>query len=200
MAGLTKTMERLIQELVKLPGVGPKTAERLAFHILKMPKEQVERLALAISEFKDNVGYCGNCFNLSEAAKACQVCDDISRDKSIVCVVERPADIVAIEKAGSYRGIYHVLLGALSPLDNIGPDDLKIKELLARIERGGIKEIVLATNSNQDGEITALYLTKLIKPMGVKLTRIAYGIPVGANLEYTDRATLGIALEGRREI
>ena len=131
---------------------------------------------------------------------ACEICDDLSRDKSLVCVVERPADVAAIEKAGSYRGVYHVLQGALSPLDNIGPDDLKIKELLARIERGGINEVVLATNSNQDGEITALYLTKLIKPLCVKLTRIAYGIPVGANLEYTDQTTLGKALEGRREI
>lgn len=196
---MTKTMERLIQELVKLPGIGPKTAERLAFHILKKSKEDAARLAGAILELKENVGYCGNCFNLSES-KVCQICDDPLRDKSLVCVVERPSDIAAVEKAGVYHGVYHVLLGALSPLENVGPDDLKIEELLAKIKQGGIKEIVLATNSNQDGEITALYLTKLIKPLGVKLTRLAYGIPVGANLEYTDQATLGKALEGRREL
>ncbi len=199
MAGLTKTMEKLIAELVKLPGIGPKSAERLAFHILSSSKDDVLNLAKAIVELKNNVGYCEACFNLSES-KICQICDDLSRDKSFVCVVERPNDIVAVEKAGSYRGVYHVLQGALSPLDNIGPDDLKIKELLERIKKGGIKEVLLATNSNEDGEITALYLAKVVKPLGVKLTRLAYGISVGANLEYTDHATLGKALEGRREI
>lgn len=199
MAGMTKSMENLIREFVKLPGIGPKTAERIAFHILKKKKDEALSLANAVIELKDNVGYCERCFNLSEA-NVCQICDDLYRDKSLVCVVERPNDIVAIEKAGSYRGTYHVLLGALSPIDNIGPDDLKIKELVDKVKQGAVKEIVLATNSDQDGEITALYLTKLIKPLGIKVTRIAYGIPVGANLEYTDHATIGKAIEGRREI
>ncbi len=197
--GYTKSMEDLINELVKMPGIGPRTAERLAFYVLKIPKEQARLLSDAIVSLKDNVTFCKTCFNLSED-ETCRVCSDFTRDTSLICVVEEPKDIIAIEKTHGYKGLYHVLLGALSPLDGIGPDDLKIKELISRIRSASVKEIIIATSSNTEGEATALYLTKLIKPLGVKLTRIAYGIPVGSNLDYTDQATLAKALEGRTEL
>lgn len=197
--GYTKSMGDLINELVKMPGIGPRTAERLAFYILKIPKEQARLLSYAIISLKDNITFCKNCFNLSED-ETCRVCSDITRDTSLICVVEEPKDIIAIEKTNGYKGLYHVLLGALSPLDGIGPDELKIKELISRIRSTTINEIIIATSSNTEGEATALYLTKLIKPLGVKLTRIAYGIPVGSNLDYTDQATLAKALEGRTEL
>ncbi len=197
--GYTSAMEDLLKELMKLPGIGPRTAERLAFHIIKVPKEQAKALSDSIVALKDKITFCRNCFNLSEDEN-CRICQDPTRNCSIICVVEEPKDIVAIEKTQWFKGLYHVLLGALSPLDGIGPDDLKIKELILRIKNSEIKEIIIATSSNTEGEATALYLTKLIKPLGVKLTRIAYGIPVGSNLEYTDQATLARALEGRTEL
>ncbi|MBM3252629.1 MAG: recombination protein RecR [Candidatus Omnitrophica bacterium] len=192
-------MEDLINELVKMPGIGPRTAERLAFYILKISKEQARALSDSILALKDKVVLCKNCFNLSED-ETCRICKDPTRDASILCVVEESKDIIAIEKTQGYKGLYHVLLGVLSPLDGIGPDDLKIKELIPRIKSSIIKELIIATSSSTEGEATALYLTKLIKPLGVKLTRIAYGIPVGTNLDYTDQATLARALEGRTEL
>lgn len=197
--GYTKSMEDLINELVKMPGIGPRTAERLAFYILKISKEQARALSDSILALKDKVVLCKNCFNLSED-ETCRICKDPTRDASILCVVEESKDIIAIEKTQGYKGLYHVLLGVLSPLDGIGPDDLKIKELIPRIKSSIIKELIIATSSSTEGEATALYLTKLIKPLGVKLTRIAYGIPVGTNLDYTDQATLARALEGRTEL
>jgi len=197
--GYAKSMEDLINELVKLPGIGPRTAERLAFYILRVSKEQANALAEAIITLKNNLVYCNNCFNLSEDG-SCRICSDPKRDPSIVCIVEEPKDIVAIERTQGYRGVYHVLLGVLSPLDGIGPDDLKIKELILKIKSQSVKEVIIAISSDTEGEATALYLTKLIKPLGVKLTRIAHVIPVGSDLEYTDHATITKALEGRREL
>lgn len=194
-----KTLEDLITALTKLPGVGPKTAQRLAFHILKSPKEEAEKLAEAIIKTKTTIFYCKDCFNLSER-ELCPICSDPQRDKETICVVEEPRDILAIEKTGTYRGLYHVLSGAISPLEGINPEELKIKELISRVKSNKINEIIIATDSDPEGETTALYLLKLLKPLGVKVTRIAFGIPVGSCLEYADRATLGKALEGRREI
>ena len=194
-----EVIERLIEELGKLPGIGPRTAERLALHILKASAQQANSLARAITEVKEKISYCKNCNNLSEN-HFCQICQDGTRDKSIICVVEEPNDIAAIEKTGIFRGLYHVLLGSLSPLDGIGPDDLAINQLTERIKSGRVKEIIIATNCDAEGETTALYLTRLIKPMGVKITRIARGIPVGSTLGYADQATLGKAMEGRREV
>jgi len=194
-----EVIEKLIEELGKLPGIGPRTAERLALHILKVPAQQANSLARAITEVKAKISYCKNCNNLSEN-HFCQICQDGTRDKSIICVVEEPNDIAAIEKTGIFRGLYHVLLGSLSPLDGIGPDDLAINQLTERIKSGRVKEVIIATNCDAEGETTALYLTRLIKPMGVKITRIARGIPVGSTLGYADQATLGKAMEGRREV
>lgn len=199
MARYTKSMETLIEEFAKMPGIGPKTAERLAFYILKAPREDVAFLASAIMKVKQSIGFCKVCNNLSEGP-TCQICQDPRRDKSTVCVVEEPNDVIALEKAGGYKGVYHVLLGALSPLEGVGPEDLKIKELLSRIKSQKIKEIIIATDSDTEGEATALYLTRVIKPLGVKMTRIAYGIPVGSSLQYADQATLARAMEGRYEI
>jgi len=194
-----KSVEELINALNKLPGIGPKSAQRIAFYILKSPKEEIEKLAEAILKTKNSVFYCKVCFNLSDK-EVCPICEDYNRDRETICVVEEPRDILAIEKTGAYRGLYHVLLGAINPLEGIKPEDLKIKELISRLERNKIKEIIIATDSDPEGETTAMYLLKLLKPLGVKTTRIAFGIPVGGSLEYTDRETLGKALEGRREI
>lgn len=194
-----KPVEELMQALTRLPGIGPKTAQRLAFYILKAPREEAQRLAEAILKTKGTVFYCRSCFNLSES-EVCPICEDPTRDRKTICVVEEPRDILAIDKTGSFHGLYHVLLGAISPLDGIEPEDLKIKELISRIESNKIGEIIIATDSDPEGETTALYLLKLLKPLGAKITRIAFGIPVGSCLEYADRATLGKALEGRREI
>ncbi|MDI6734983.1 MAG: recombination mediator RecR [bacterium] len=194
---LAPSMTRLIEELSRLPSIGPKTAQRLAFYILKTPKEEVKRLAEAIVEVKERVKSCSVCFNITED-DPCRICQDINRNKKLICVVEQASDIIALEKTREYKGTYHVLGGAISPLDGIGPEQLRIKELLSRIE--DVEEIIIATNPNVEGEATALYLTKLIKPLGPKLTRIAYGIPVGGDLEYADEVTLAKALEGRRQI
>lgn len=193
------SMNKLINELYKLPSIGPKSAQRLAFHILRGSKESALRLAEAIKEIKEKVKECSICGNNTEN-DPCQICQDSTRDKGLICVVEQVSDIVALEKTKEYHGVYHVLNGALSPLDGIKPEDIRIKELLDRIGRYEIKEIILATNPNIEGEATSLYLTKLIKPLGIKLSRIAYGLPVGGDLEYADEVTLVKALEGRKTL
>lgn len=192
-------VQDLIDELGRLPGVGPKSAQRIAFHLLKLPKDDASRLARAITEVKDRISFCQRCFNISEGLE-CRICGDTKRDPTLVCVVEEPRDVVAVEKTGEFRGLYHVLQGAISPIDGIGPDRLRIKELLGRIEPEGIEEIILCTNPNIEGEATALYLARLLKPLGIRVTRIASGLPVGGDLEYADELTLGRALEGRRDL
>jgi recombination protein RecR len=189
---------RLIEELQRLPGIGPKSAQRLAFHILKSPREQADRLAQALHGVKELVTYCSVCNNITDI-DPCAFCRNDSRDHRIICVVEEPQNVSAIEKTREFKGVYHVLMGALSPLQGVGPDDLKIKSLLARIGNG-VSEIILATNPTVEGEATAIYLARLLKPLGVKVTRIAMGVPVGSDLEYTDEVTMHKALEGRREV
>jgi recombination protein RecR len=189
---------RLIEELQRLPGIGPKGAQRLAFHLLKTPREQTNRLVDAIRDVKEQVTYCSVCNNITDQ-DPCVFCTNGDRDASIICVVEEPQNVTAIEKTREFHGVYHVLMGALSPLHGIGPDDLKIKSLLARVG-GGAAEVILATNPNVEGEATALYLARLLKPLGVKVTRIAMGVPVGSDLDYADEITVHKALEGRREV
>jgi recombination protein RecR len=195
---------RLIRELCKLPGVGEKTAGRLAFHLLKSNREDVLALGESIGKLKDEIGLCPRCFGLSEVSggqpRECQVCRDPRREADKICVVEEPADMIAVENSQEFKGFYHVLHGAISPLDGIGPEALRIKELLDRIQGSEAREIIVATNPTVEGEATALYLSKTIKPLGVKVTRIARGMPMGGDLEYIDAVTLGQALEGRREI
>lgn len=189
----------LINEFSKLPGIGQKTASRLSFYLLKSRAEEVASFASALSELKANVFFCPICFNLAEA-NPCRVCSDIRRDKSLICVVEEPLDVVAIESTGEFKGLYHVLHGAISPVNNVGPEDLKINELFKRAEvnKNIVQEIILATNPNLEGEATAMYLAKLLEPLGVKLTRIARGLPSGGDLEYADELTLSNALRGRK--
>lgn len=191
------TVERLVNSLAKLPGIGRKTAARLAFHILKMPKNEAVELAETIIEVKSKVGFCSVCNNISET-DPCNICTDPRRRRDVICVVEQAMDVAALEKAEGFNGLFHVLGGRLSPLDGIGPDDLKIKELLHRLE-SEVTEIILATNPNVEGEATASYLSRLLKPLGLKVTRIARGLPVGSDLEYADSVTLTRALEGRQE-
>ncbi|MCL4499244.1 MAG: recombination mediator RecR [Actinobacteria bacterium] len=188
----------LVDELAKLPGIGPKSAQRLAFYLLKASSEEAKRLAIAITEVKEKVRFCTDCFNVS-VNERCDICTDLQRDRSIICVVEEARDIVALERTGGFHGLYHVLQGAISPIDGVGPEDIRVKELLARLE-GGVAEILIATNPNIEGEATAMYIARLTKPLGVKVTRIASGLPVGGDLEYADEVTLGKALEGRREM
>jgi len=190
---------RLIEELTKLPGIGPKTAQRLAFHLLFSPREDVAGLAQAMIQARDRVRYCSVCCNLTDA-DPCAICSNSSRDRSTICVVEEPRDVVAMEKTREFKGVYHVLQGAISPMEGVGPDDIRIRELLARMGDGLVKEVILATNPNIEGEATAMYLARLLKPMGLRITRIARGLPVGGDLEYADEVTLTKALEGRREI
>ena len=192
-------MQTLIDALGRLPGIGPKSAQRIAFHLLKTDVHDVEKLASAITEAKALVQFCQKCFNFPEGS-VCHICDDSRRDQTVLCVVEESRDIVAIEKTGEFRGRYHVLLGAMNPLEGVGPDQLKIRELLARLDDEGITEIILCTNPNTEGDVTAMYLARLLKPLGLRVTRIASGLPVGGDLEYADELTLGRALEGRREI
>lgn len=192
-------LENLINELGKLPGIGPKSAQRLAYHILKSSKEDVSSFAKAMAEVKEKVRYCSKCFNITES-DPCSVCSSNKRNKNIICVVEEPLDIMSLEKTGSFRGVYHVLMGSISPLDGIGPEDLKIKELLRRIEPEKITEVIIATNPDVEGEATALFLSKILKPLGVKVYRLALGIPMGASIEYTDEVTLARALEGKKEL
>jgi recombination protein RecR len=190
---------RLIEALQRLPGIGPKTAQRLTFFLLKRPVSEVRELSDALIAVKERIVYCRSCFNVTDE-DPCRICADPARDARVLCVVEEPNDLLAMERTGEYRGRYHVLLGALSPLDGIGPEDLKVRELLTRLESGETTEVILATNPNVEGEATAIYLAKLIRPLGVRVTRIARGLPVGGDLEYADQVTLSKALEGRREI
>ncbi|NPV59798.1 MAG: recombination protein RecR [Actinobacteria bacterium] len=190
---------RLVEELSKLPGIGQKTAQRLTFHLLKVPQEEARALAEAIVEAREKVAFCARCFNFAQG-ELCEFCANPRRDPSLVCVVERPQDIVAVERTGEFRGLYHVLGGAISPIDGIGPEDLKVRELLERVRKDGVSEVIMATNPRVEGEATAAYLAGLLKPLGVKVTRIASGIPVGGDLEYADEITLGRALKGRLEL
>jgi recombination protein RecR len=192
-------VQTLIDELGRLPGVGPKSAQRIAFYLLKLAPEDANRLARAIVEAKERVSFCRRCFNIAEG-ELCTYCRDDRRDGAQLCVVEDPRDIVAVERTHEFRGRYHVLQGAISPIEGIGPEQLRIKELLARVADEGVKEVILATNPNIEGEATAMYLAKLLKPLGLRVTRIASGLPVGGDLEYADEVTLGRALEGRREV
>src|SRR5437773_2276359 len=195
---LPDSLMRLVEELQRLPGVGPKGAQRLAFHILKTPREEADRLVDAVREVKERVTYCSVCNNITDV-DPCAYCSNSGRDHRIICVVEEPQNVTAVEKTREFKGLYHVLMGALSPLQGIGPDDLKIKGLLARIG-DGVTEVILATNPNVEGEATAIYLARLLKPLGVRVTRIAMGVPVGSDLEYADEVTMHKALEGRREV
>jgi len=199
MSFYAEPIARLLEELERLPGVGPKSAQRLAFHILKGDDATAQRLADAIVEVKRRIHFCRQCFNFS-AEDLCEYCRDPRRDASSICVVEEPRDVVAIERTGEFRGLYHVLQGAISPMDGIGPEQLRVRELIDRLGDGAVTEVVIATNPNVEGETTALYLARLIKPLGVKVTRIASGLPVGGDLEYADEVTLGRALEARREM
>jgi len=191
-------LTRLIDQLRRLPGIGPKGAQRLAFHLLRTPREETDRLCDAVRDVKDKLTYCSICSNTTDV-DPCMFCSNPGRDQRIICVVEEPQNVTAVEKTREFKGAYHVLMGALSPLQGVGPDDLKIKELLARVQKGA-DEVILATNPNVEGEATALYLARLLKPLGVKVTRIAMGVPVGSDLEYADEITMHKALEGRREV
>jgi recombination protein RecR len=190
---------KLIEQLQRLPGIGSKSAQRLAFHILKTPREEIERLADAMRDVKDRVTYCSTCGNITDV-DPCYYCTESSRDPRTICVVEQPENVTAVEKTRDFKGLYHVLMGALSPLQGVGPDDLKIKQLLMRVGRGSVDEVILATNPNVEGEATAIYLAKLLKPLGVRVTRIAMGVPVGSDLDYADEVTMQRAMEGRREL
>ncbi|MBN1290019.1 MAG: recombination protein RecR [Actinobacteria bacterium] len=192
-------LENLIEQLCRLPGIGPKSAERLAFFMLSIPREDAARLAEAIIDIKEKIHFCGICFNISEG-DICSVCSDSRRDPTTICVVEEPKDILAVEKTGAFKGRYHVLGGAISPIDGIGPEELRFRELVQRLGQGGIREIIVATNPNAEGEATAVYLSGLVRPLGVTVTRIASGLPVGGDLEYADEVTLGRAIEGRKEL
>lgn len=199
MSKYNRPLEKLVSELSRLPGIGRKSAQRLAFFLMRQPKEEVDRLIRAITEVKDKIIHCSLCNNITEE-DPCSICSNPQRDKSKICVVEDPSSLLTVEKTNEYSGLYHVLMGALSPLDGIGPEQLKIEGLLKRIKKGGLKEIIIATNPNVQGETTALYLARLIKPLGIKVTRIAFGLPVGSDLEYADEVTMAKAMEGRREI
>src|SRR5438093_11930279 len=196
---LPDPLTRLIEELQRLPGIGPKGAQRLAFHMLRTPRGQTERLVDALRDVTERVTYCSVCNNIT-IVDPCAFCTGDGRDATISCVVEEPQNVSAIEKTRDFKGTYHVLMGALSPLHGVGPDDLKIKGLLARVGEGGVDEVILATNPNVEGEATAIYLAKLLKPLGVRVTRIAMGVPVGSDLEYADEVTMHKAMEGRREV
>lgn len=196
---LPEPLTRLVEQLQKLPGIGAKGAQRLAFHLLKNPREDAERLCDAIRDVKERVTYCSVCNNITDA-DPCTYCTNPSRDPRIICVVEEPQNVSVVEKTREFRGTYHVLMGVLSPLQGVGPDDLKIKGLLGRVGAGGVEEVILATNPTVEGEATALYLARLLKPLGVRVTRIAMGIPVGSDLEYADEVTMSRAMEGRRDL
>lgn len=199
MSYYSPSIEKLIESFEKLPSIGNKTAARLAFHILNCSKEETDEFISAIVSAKENLKYCSICYNISDT-DPCTICANAMRDKSVICVVEDVKDIIAMERTHEFKGVYHVLHGSISPMNGVGPDDIKIKELLSRLMDGEVKEIILATNPRVEGEATAMYISKLVKPLGIKVTRIAHGIPVGGDLEYTDEVTLTKALEGRREI
>lgn len=198
-SGLPKPVSRLIDELSKLPGIGEKNATRLAFHILRSKKEYTIRLAQAIVDTKKNVKSCSRCFHIS-SEDPCDICTEPSRDQDIICIVEEPLDLIAVEKSRVFNGLYHVLNGVIAPLEGIGPEDLTIAPLLERLKNSGVKEIIIATNPSVEGEATSLYIARLVKPLGVKVSRIAHGIPMGGDLEYTDELTIGKALRDRKEI
>lgn len=197
MSTIPKVVQNLVEAFERLPGIGPKTAQRLVYYLLHAPKEEAEALAQSALDLKEKTVICETCFNISEKTP-CEICSDSGRDRSIIAVVEDPLDVLALEKA-NFKGLYHVLHGRISPLENIGPDELHIRELLPRLKDGSVKEIILATNPTMEGEATAMYIERLISPLGVKVTRIARGLPVGSDLEYADESTLSRALEGRRE-
>ena len=199
MSYYSPSIEKLIEAFERLPSIGNKTAARLAFHILDASEEETNEFINAITNAKKNLKYCSVCFNISDT-EPCNICGNPARDHSIICVVEDVRDVVAMERTHEFKGVYHILHGSISPMNGIGPDDIKIKELLARLMEGEVKELILATNPRVEGEATAMYISKLVKPLGVKVTRIAHGIPIGGDLEYTDEVTLGKALEGRREL
>ena len=199
MSYYSPSIEKLIESFEKLPSIGNKTAARLAFYILDRPEEEVKEFVDAIINAKKNLKYCSKCFNISDT-DPCEICSNPRRDQSVICVVEDVKDVVAMERTHEFNGLYHVLHGSISPMNGVGPDDIKIKELLSRLMDGTVKELILATNPRVEGEATAMYISKLVKPMGIKVTRIAHGIPVGGDLEYTDEVTLSKALEGRREL
>lgn len=192
-------LERLTEEFAKLPGIGGKTAQRLAFYVLSLSDEEANEFAQAIVQAKQTVHTCPVCQNLTDG-ELCAICADEARDQGVICVVAEPRDVIAMERAREYDGVYHVLHGVISPLNHVGPDDIRIRELLARVAKGGVREVIMATNPDTEGEATAMYLSRLLRPMEVKVTRLAYGIPVGSQLEYADEVTLLRALEGRREI
>lgn len=192
-------LAKLVEQFRRLPGIGPKSATRLAYYVLEMEKSQAQALAQTIIEAKDKIGYCSVCYNFTDT-DPCKICQAQSRDHTIICVVEEPRAVAAIERSRDYRGLYHVLHGALSPLDGVGPDDIRIKELLQRLQSGDIKEVIMATDPDVEGEATAMYLARLLKPLGVKATRIAHGLPVGGDIEYVDEVTLSKAVENRREL
>ncbi len=194
-----KPLSVLIEQLNKLPGIGERSAQRIAFHILKTSEKDAEKLSRAIMEVKEKVAHCSLCYNLTDQ-DPCQLCQDPSRDKGTICVIEEPGDIYSIEKAAGFKGLYHVLMGALSPLDGIGPEQLRIEPLVERVKEGGVKEVIVATNPTLSGEATAMYLLKVLKPLEVKMTRIAHGLPVGGNLEFADEVTLARSFQGRQEL
>jgi recombination protein RecR len=199
MAITAKPITRVVDELARLPGIGPKTAQRLTYYLLRAPAEQAQALADAITDLKQNVVLCSQCFNITESSP-CEICSNPARDGSRICVVEEPLDVVAIDRTGQYDGRYHVLHGALSPIEGIGPEELKIRELLHRLDPEAVQEVILATNPNLEGDATAMYLTRLIQPIGVTVTRLARGLPVGGDLEYADEITLSNALAGRSQL
>jgi recombination protein RecR len=195
----SRSMQAMIDALSRLPGVGPKSAQRIAFHLLKTERDEVTRLTKAITEARDSVRFCERCFNFSESP-TCHICADERRDHTTLCVVEESRDVVALEKTGQFRGRYHVLLGAINPLEGVGPEHLKVRELLLRLEPESINEVILCLNPNTEGDVTTMYLARLLKPLGVRVTQLAMGLPVGGDLEYADEVTLGRALTGRREV
>ncbi|PKQ28565.1 MAG: recombination protein RecR [Candidatus Anoxymicrobium japonicum] len=199
MAYFAAPLENLIEKLCVLPGIGPKSAQRIAFFLLSIPRTEAVEIARAIVEAKDKIRFCSTCFNIAEG-ELCSICSDGRRDESIICAVEEPRDVIAIEKSGRFKGKYHVLGGAISPIDGVGPEELRIRELIGRLREGKVTELITATNPNAEGEATALYLAQLVRPLGVRVTRIARGLPVGGDLEYADEVTLGRALDGRSEI
>jgi recombination protein RecR len=199
MAYYAAPLENLIERLCSLPGIGPKSAQRIAFFLLSIPREEAVEIARAIVEVKDKVRFCTLCFNISEG-ELCSICNDTRRDDSVICIVEEPRDVIAIERSGRFQGKYHVLGGAISPIDGVGPDELRFRELMERLREGTVTELIAATNPNAEGEATALYLAQLVRPLGIKVTRIARGLPVGGDLEYADEVTLGRAIDGRTDL
>lgn len=198
-AGAPEPIARLIEEFARLPGIGPKSAQRLAYHVLRAPEDEALALARALGDVKRRIVFCGSCFNITED-DPCALCADDQRDRALLCVVEQPLDVLVVERTGGYRGLYHVLHGALNPIEGVGPEQLRVDELTGRVEAGGVAEVIMATNPSLEGEATSMYLQRLLQPLGVRVTRLARGLPSGADLEYMDDLTLARALEGRQEL